>query len=399
MASDTTAISRKLLAGLSWLMLAVAPLAGAQTSPPLPAAEPGLSYTNYRIASGPWSVHVVKLDRSAGQLELRSAHATGQAVGLAKLSDLMTGLNPAWGKPLAAINGDFYQMERAFAGHPRGLQIVDGELFSAPKGGVSFWLDALGQPHATNVVSRLHVTWPDGNSLPIGLNEERLPTAVVLYSSAVGATTHTLRGRELVLESAPGTDPLVLRPGKTLSAKVREIRPVGDTPLTPDTLVLSLGPALKNLPTLTTGAVVQIALETLPSLAGAKTALSGGPVLIRAGQRQKARPDEAGSYESTTMFERHPRSAVGWNAREFFLVEVDGRQKNLSVGMTLDELAAEMAKLGCTDATSFDGGGSAALWYGGEIRSSPSEGHERIIANALAIVRREPGSLAPPPAK
>ena len=41
--------------------------------------------------------------------------------------------------------------------------------------------------------------------------------------------------------------------------------------------------------------------------------------------------------------ERHPRSAVGWNADSYFLVEVDGRQRGLSVGMTLEELRGKVS--------------------------------------------------------
>jgi exopolysaccharide biosynthesis protein len=86
------------------------------------------------------------------------------------------------------------------------------------------------------------------------------------------------------------------------------------------------------------------------------------------------------------MQERHPRAAVGWNDRYLFLVEVDGRQRGLSVGMTLDELARFLARLGCKEAMNFDGGGSATLWYDGQVRNSPCDRMEREIANCLVIV-------------
>jgi exopolysaccharide biosynthesis protein len=79
---------------------------------------------------------------------------------------------------------------------------------------------------------------------------------------------------------------------------------------------------------------------------------------------------------------------VGWNRSEFFLVTVDGRQKDLSVGMTLKEFAAYLLKLGCDEAMNFDGGGSATLWYGGQVRNHPCDGGERIIANALVLARK-----------
>jgi len=88
------------------------------------------------------------------------------------------------------------------------------------------------------------------------------------------------------------------------------------------------------------------------------------------------------------MIERHPRTAIGWNQQCFFLVEVDGRQRDLSVGMTLDELSRFLLKLGCEDLLNLDGGGSATLWCEGQVRNSPCDGHERPIANSLIVVRK-----------
>ena len=96
------------------------------------------------------------------------------------------------------------------------------------------------------------------------------------------------------------------------------------------------------------------------------------------------------------MTERHPRSAIGWDQRYLYLVEVDGRQDKLSVGMTLEELASYLAKLGCTEAMNLDGGGSATLWCDGRVRNSPCDGRERPIANALVVLRKAAASSAAP---
>jgi len=70
-------------------------------------------------------------------------------------------------------------------------------------------------------------------------------------------------------------------------------------------------------------------------------------------------------------------------------VEVDGRQ-TFSVGMTLNELATYLLKLGCTDAMNLDGGGSATLWYVGKVCNRPSDGRERPVANALVVTKKAP---------
>src|SRR5205814_6177460 len=97
-------------------------------------------------------------------------------------------------------NGDFYQRDSVFAGDPRGLQIVEGELLSAPTGGVGFWIDRTGEAHATNVISQFKVTWPDGTEIPFGLNGTRRSDEVQLYTPLLGFSTKTPRGRELILE-------------------------------------------------------------------------------------------------------------------------------------------------------------------------------------------------------
>src|SRR5207249_3879784 len=79
--------------------------------------------------------------------------------------------------------------------------------------------------------------------------------------------------------------------------------------------------------------------------------------------------------------------AIGWNKDYFFLVEVDGRQRSLSVGMTFPELATYMINLGCEEAMNLDVGGSATMWVLGNVMNSPSEGHARPAANAHVLVQ------------
>ena len=180
--------------------------APAMSSVPYETLAPGVGYANQRMTNVPWSVHVVRFDRTDPAFEVRSVHAGQGALGLATLTDQIQQLPPGFGAPVAAVNGDFYQRDRAYAGDPRGLQILDGDLVSAPVGGVAFWPDAAGQLHVTNVVSRFQLAWPDGTATSFGVNQDRAPDALVLYTPAIGASTRTVGGREWVLEAASGAD-------------------------------------------------------------------------------------------------------------------------------------------------------------------------------------------------
>jgi hypothetical protein len=363
----------------------------AEGSNPAAVNLPDLTYTNVTDPTVPWSIHVVKVSRSNSRYEIQSRHAGSGALGLSTLRDQIAAVDSQTGEPVAAINGGFYRRDTAYAGAARGLQIVGnrGEVLSAPSGSAAFWIDLNGEAHLANVSSQFEVRWPDGRVTPLGLNEARADNGVMLYTPAVGSATHTAGGLELVLEKQERSRWLPLRVGRFYSARVRAIHGEGNTPLAPDIMVLSFGPAATNqLQGIGTGTTLQISTASSPSLAAARTALSGGPVLVRNGKRQRIRASPQDAYEFSSMLERHPRSAIGWNQDWFYLVEVDGRQRDLSVGMTLEELSTYLVKLGCAEALNLDGGGSATLWCAGEVRNNPCDGYERPVANSLVVLRK-----------
>jgi len=358
--------------------------------PPLPAAtstnEPArperwFYYTNDVNEDVPLSIHVVRVERARHDFEFCTTLGKGKTFAMEVVSDQVKSLPADCGQPLAAINGDFYEKNKTYMGRPRDLQIYFGEVVSSPAGHTCFWTDPEGTPHMTNVVSRFRIIWPDGKSTPIGLNQLREDDAAVLFTAAVGNSTRTSGGVDWVLEPS-GTGPwLPLRVGQFYTAKVREVKNAGDAPLARDTLVLSIGPGLvTQVPALRPGATLQIATETVPDLSGAEVAIGGGPALV-----QDGKPMQWSGF----LHIRHPRTALGWNKDFIFMVEVDGRQSNLSVGMTFPELASYLVKLGCQQAMNFDGGGSATLWALGAVRNSPSEGEERPSANALVLLKKK----------
>jgi hypothetical protein len=301
--------------GLTFAIIAVAgALFGQEPSPSSIHSWQGAAYTNYRVASVPWSIHVVAVERTNSLYAIHSLHARDRALGLDTLEDQIALLKPALGTPVAAINGDFYQRDKAYAGAPRGVQIADGELISAPSGGGSFWIDVLGEPHVADVVSLCQITWPDGTMTPFGLNGARPANGVELYTPAVGLSTHTVGGRELILSRVESGPWLPMRIGRPCLARVSAIRETGNSPLAPDCLVLSLGPAAsRRLPPIQAGAVLKLSPASLPTLHGARSAMGGGPVLLQGGRRQKTHPFSSESYEFTSMLERHPRTAIVWN--------------------------------------------------------------------------------------
>ena len=111
-------------------------------------------------------------------------------------------------------------------------------------------------------------------------------------------------------------------------------------------------------------------------------AIGGNAILVKDG----------GIVPQTTKT-RHPRTVVGLDATgtKLTILVVDGRKQGVAVGMSYDELAAEMLRLGCRQALNLDGGGSSvmAVRVAGkdkmEILNAPTDGRERAVANVLGI--------------
>jgi hypothetical protein len=337
----------------------------------------GYSYIHEEVASIPLSIHIFKLERGRKDFELATTLGTGKTLGMATVSEQIKAIPHREGQPIAAINGDFYYNREPYPGDPRDLQIRNGELISAPKGHACFWVDERGSPHMTNIESRFKIEWPNGKITPFGLNEERDADQVVLYTSAIGSSTRTFSGREFILRYPTNSAPL--RVGKKQLMQIQEVRNRGDSPLSPESMVLSVGSGLvSTIPELRAGAIIQVITETIPDLVGVPMAIGGGPTLVRNGRAMQ--------WSGFEM--RHPRVAIGWNNEFIFLVEVDGRQRGLSIGMTFSELSGYMLKLGCSEAMNMDGGGSATLWVCGNVINNPSEGRERPGANALVVLHK-----------
>jgi hypothetical protein len=374
-----------------WAILSAGVSAAASAN-----ADSGITYTNHRMDRVPWSIHVVKVDRSRKDLGFFAAHARDRVLGVSLIAQQARAVSPEIGQAIAGVNGDFYIRDNpTYAGDPRGLQILNGDLISAPDT-VCVWFDVDGNPHLDEVKGNFQVTWPDGSKTPFGLNQQRPSRMAVLYTPTYGPSTRAIGGRELILEQEGAGAWLPLQAGEKYRARIRDIQTNGNTRLNLQTniMVLSIPPQLvSRLPELVSGGVLELSTATTPDLKGVKTAIAGGPAIIKNGEpfALKSPPPGIGNnYSERSKYERHPRSAVGWSPTHVYLVTVDGRQPRLSVGMKLAELADFMKGLGCTDAMNLDGGKSAQMWMNGRIMNSPAQG-EDTVANSLLVIRKPGG--------
>lgn len=113
---------------------------------------------------------------------------------------------------------------------------------------------------------------------------------------------------------------------------------------------------------------------------GAWQAWSFGPDLLDDGRALT-------TFSRNRVSGKNPRCAIGYyEPGHYCLVVVDGRQDGYSEGMTLEELSALFASLGCEEAYNLDGGATAMMVYDDGIISSPSDGG-RASSDIICFLR------------
>ncbi|HEX8552635.1 MAG TPA: phosphodiester glycosidase family protein [Abditibacteriaceae bacterium] len=116
-------------------------------------------------------------------------------------------------------------------------------------------------------------------------------------------------------------------------------------------------------------------------------AIGGGPRLLENGAVRVSYDEEVFFGAGFSSNAPYPRTAIGKRAdNRVILFVTDGKTPLLSVGLTLPELASEMAKLGCVDAMNLDGGGSSTFVAEGRALNVPSDGQERAVTSIFAVL-------------
>lgn len=122
---------------------------------------------------------------------------------------------------------------------------------------------------------------------------------------------------------------------------------------------------------------------------GVINTLSFGPVLIDNGDVisdfNKVKVDS--NFGNRSIQNSNPRTGIGMIEKNHFVfIVVDGRSKNYSKGMTLEEFAETFSELGCVEAYNLDGGGSSTMYFDGRIVNNPlGKNKERSISDILYI--------------
>ncbi len=369
---------------------------------------PGVQYSHYslRTSSGPLSIHHLRLDLGNPEVRLGVALAHNRLISRDETVSSMVRRSGA----VAGVNGDYFDI--GDSGMPLNILVQEGRLLRSPTRRVALTVGTDGRARIVRYAWHGSVLLPETRAAHwvAGFNTGTIPDGLTVLSTVrgYGAPPPDPGTRQTVVEVIPAeASPDNASAGAAADAALPPSRDGGSwykvkqvwsqqayyAPFPRGTLLLvGRGRAADwLLHNVTAEMPLQVNLVTDPDWRSVDVAIGGGPMLVQNGELI----DDPHSPVPNERFRRNPVSAVGISrdTKTLLLVSVDGRQPRLSVGLTQPQLAAYMRWLGAYQAMEFDSGGSVTMAVRLPGRSvpvvvnSPSDGHERPVANALLVFR------------
>jgi hypothetical protein len=361
--------------------------------------------------SGPWVVHVLKIDPDLFRGTLAPELATGIVPDREKLTSISARTHS-----LAATNGGYFVIgpEDGTPGDLAGISMLDGNPVSEAVDGRTDFILPKGDGTGADVAAisdAFAATSSDGAKREIdGLNRKpgliracggeggdvptELPkhdftctdaSELILFTPIFGTSTDPGEGAEAVLDA---------------SGRVLELRDVRGGPIPDHGSVLSgTGDGADWLRAhARPGTKVRVKSNFSTdgaSLSGKTGIVNGGPRLLSGGSPDITAYAEGFVYPEDPEFyyrfgvRRNPRTMAGVTpGGDLLLVAVDGHRPGYSVGASFREEAAIMDSLGAEEAVNLDGGGSTTMTLGSKLVTRPSDPTgERPIGDAIVLLR------------
>jgi hypothetical protein len=281
-----------------------------------------------------------------------------------------------------AVNGDYYSLK---TGEPVGGIAYDGLPLRSPPGNrYHFTVGWDGTRTVQKIGFPVYLTTSTKKYLVHGYNHPRANDRAILYSAAWSPSTRTPNTSSFELILKVINTPTTL--DKVLKVQIAGGRAGGNTTIPPGALVLSgsgihstlFSQLWRNVQNRVTSNIAEINLDAVPNL---RMFTGGNPALLLGGKLGFT--SDGSSYYTA----RNPRTMVGVNGTgDAILAVVDGRQPSWSVGVNMTEAAALMKSLGAVQALNLDAGGSSTFVKNGVVVNRPSDGRERSVGSALAII-------------
>jgi hypothetical protein len=345
----------------------------------------------YRLASpsllgvpGPIAVQVLRLDPA--KIDLRSTLANDHVMALESVPEMAARTHA-----IAAVNAGFFIVRN---GDPAGLLEVANELVSETalmRGAVGV-VRVSGKPirlvfdRVTAAVTMRLQAGGEAFAVPIdGVDTTRVRGKLMLYTPRFGEHSDTAdTGVEWEVAGVPPR--VTARRANT-----------GKTPIPRNGVVLSFGgtvlpTALERLDAgqrVSFDTTFQTSFGTLPDVwSDAADIVGGAGLLVYKGTPVPDWSEEQLRAGFTT--ERHPRTMIGVSrGGAIWMITVDGRNPQVSIGMTFADLQRLALGLNLTYALNLDGGGSTTMVVKGNVVNHPSDATgPRRVSDGIVVVQR-----------
>jgi Phosphodiester glycosidase len=337
---------------------------------------------------GPISAYLLRLDLD--RVSIESALSNDEVMDAERVDFIAKRRNA-----IAAVNAGFFNVKN---GEPAGLLKVAGELVSDT--GLTRGVMAIhGKPgdrqqlYFDQVSAKVRARFKVGKeelTVPVdGVDTTRERGKLMLYTPAYHGDTDTApNGTDWILDGKP--------------LKVVDVREnLAKTRIPRAGAVLSFGglDVVSPLDKLVEG--VPVTFETTWKILNgtppdrfesARDIINGAGLLKRDGAALSGWLASENLQAATFTDMRHPRTMIGVDRRGFlWLMTIDGRQPDRSLGMTFAELMALANRLELQNALNLDGGGSTTMVVGGEIVNKPSDATgPRPVSDAILVKARLP---------
>lgn len=338
------------------------------------AVAPGVLHRHIAMSSakGPLNIHVLEIDPQNPEIVIEPVLASSSLHGKAKVSRMVNN-----NRGIAGINAAFFKPD---SGTNLGTVILNRELVAGPiYNRVSLGITTDKKFKMDRITLKGSLFLPNSRvTIPIHtVNQPRTEEDQhVLYTSRWGNMAPPIPKGGIQIQMS-GNRILAVASDRSLS-----IPPEGYVLVCPIS-------GLSNIPR--AGEEIGLQVYTIPDWVDVEHAISGGPYLVKEGQVFVDAKEQ--SFRDGSFMKAAPRTAVGITPdNRLLMVTVDGRQQDLSVGVTLYEMAQIMKALGATDAMNLDGGSSTQMVVRGSVVNSPSVAGGASVSSSL-IVRQVPSSI------
>lgn len=346
--------------------------------------SPHVYYKKIFIPEIPLSIHILKvhLDKKFVELELQKAE--DGIFGRRTLMEIAKREIEKGKNVIAGVNASFFEED----GRPVGLFVDEGIIYTLSNRRSSL----IKTIRDELLISKSNV------EIFVGAGREKVKIKELNKENqnwdGVHLFTYVYNKKIKVTKDFVGIVAKIgekrFSPTENVKGYVSEITRENEIQLKKGEILLVVKKSEKILKNVKVNCPIKFIIRNLYFRDDIEFAVTGAPQIVRKGVNVYKGATEGLTSKFTDV--RHPRTGIGItkDGKKLFLIVVDGRQPQLSIGMTLEELAELFIKLGCYNSLNLDGGGSTTMWVKGRVVNSPSDPTgERPISDALLVIENE----------